>query len=946
MIAGNDSDGQTTFASVLKDIFGFIGWLIEKFGEGIAAILKAIGQINRSVDDTIYGCVPIPLGAYPPPFCPTISPLFQTAYTQKICPTEAGVVLASTTNEPCVFSGLENNFVRNSIRITFENFIPLCPPGQNSNSNHDKCVIIKNLDTFPAAHLLHLGTSNTDIIPLCTQGMTTPCVDTKIPVPTRCTGSVCSEDGFRVVYALKLGDISTPQSYFIDENYLPSCPSSSSASCQEIWGVNISGFVDTSITFPVIQEISDISPLSEIIRLKDDYGKFSSFNVSIVRKSVYNSDFDFAQNPKQICVTKGTETLVGCENRASFTKPIVHECPFAGINCTSSYYSPQFVASLVSGSDSTNALVEPQSVYNQSQSIDNSVINLAGFVFNSFVTDDTSQKVPFSGINAPNPGSIYGTYLNDIFPVNIDNGVANNNAIYLYGLEYINNRYLVGGTLSCLENIDLEKCPKNTKNCVLTKLINTDTVNCQDFMTKLATYPTSVKRCTAEQSNNCTPVVGGIVPGIPPSTDVSILQCPTGGAYCYNTLADNDLCQISTLLADRYSPDSTHGAVLSDSDYYPVDPVSQSTNNVICTPIDDVVNCNNFLDKLASYPNIIRCTDEQTTGCSYVVDTIPALIAGNDGASIRLCDSGINCYTSPNGADLCQQSNCVGNAPTGYNFDQSKYILRDKTSYETNLCTAIPQPNCAAITNYTSQDDGYAIWPETQVGHIAIGSCKNGDVPLAPLQRWCVPNPNNQNFGFSPLYTVDASNNKIYSNVRCSTYQITLSSQTDSFPANYPKSVTSNINDYSGNVTLGGYNYDESTKLTQGSYSSTMIFNIPVDSNKIDYFRITSMANDDFALVKINNVVVYSSPSSSYNCGKGNINIGSFNNMVANNSNVTLTRAFGGNITISDTCAWNRSSNIDLKPYLVQGSNTIKIDLVVIGGGGLYYSIDYKMIAP
>ncbi len=171
-------------------------------------------------------------------------------------------------------------------------------------------------------------------------------------------------------------------------------------------------------------------------------------------------------------------------------------------------------------------------------------------------------------------------------------------------------------------------------------------------------------------------------------------------------------------------------------------------------------------------------------------------------------------------------------------------------------------------------------------------------------------------------------------------------SRTDSFPANYPRSVTSNINDYSGNVTLGGYNYSGTTVLSQGSYSSTMIFNIPVDPSKIDYFRITSMANDDFSLVKINNVVVYSSPSSSYNCGKGNINIGSFNNMVANNNGtVTLTKTSGGNITIGDTCTWNRSSNIDLKPYLVQGSNTIKIDLIVIGGGGLHYSIDYKMIA-
>ena len=38
--------------------------------------------------------------------------------------------------------------------------------------------------------------------------------------------------------------------------------------------------------------------------------------------------------------------------------------------------------------------------------------------------------------------------------------------------------------------------------------------------------------------------------------------------------------------------------------------------------------------------------------------------------------------------------------------------------------------------------------------------------------------------------------------------------------------------------------------------------------------------------------------------------------------------------------------NEDLKPYLVQGSNTIKIDLIVIGGGGLHYSIDYKMTSP
>ncbi len=51
-------------------------------------------------------------------------------------------------------------------------------------------------------------------------------------------------------------------------------------------------------------------------------------------------------------------------------------------------------------------------------------------------------------------------------------------------------------------------------------------------------------------------------------------------------------------------------------------------------------------------------------------------------------------------------------------------------------------------------------------------------------------------------------------------------------------------------------------------------------------------------------------------------------------------------MNLGDTCTWNRSSNIDLKPYLVQGNNTITITLVVIGGGGMHYSIDYKMKTP
>ena len=948
MIFGDDSKGQTTFASVLKDIFGFISWLIEKIGDAVASILRAIGQINRAVDDTVYGCVKIPMGPYPPPFCPTLAPFFQTAYTQKICRKDGSITLPSIRDEPCVFSTLENNFVRNAVRITFENFVPQCPAGVPADPTNNKCVVIRNLDSFPSASLLHIGTGNTDVIPKCTN-QTTPCVDTQIPVPNSCINGSCSQVGFRIVYGLKIGTISSPQSYFVSD--VADCPNGASGVCQEIWGVNTSPFADVSVTFPTIQSASDKTPvLSVPVSLTDNTGRVSNFSASVVRVSSYDPVFDFAQNPKQICVKQGTQTLVGCEDRPPFTKPQVYDCnsPSAGIACTSTYYRPRFVARITAGSgDSTSDIVEPWA-YTIPQSTDTGAVNLGGFNFNSFVTDDTSIKTPFSGSHSPNPGSTFGTYLNNIFPVNISNGAINSNAIYLYGLEYINGQYYLGGKRACLENRDLEKCPKNTTNCVLTNLINRNTVNCETFINKLTEYPSGIGRCTAAQTISCGSPISSVA-GIGGGTGSSILFCASSGAYCYTSPINADLCQISNLPGDRFDPSSSLGAVLSDSQYYNIaSSVNLSTYNSQCTPINEIVNCTDFINKLALYPNTNLCTAEQTTRCSYVADTIPALISGNTGVSIRLCDSGIHCYTSPTNAALCQNSTCASNSTaSGYNFDQSQYALRDKTSYEMNLCATIPQPTCTAITNYTSQDDGYAIWPATQVGQLAIGSCQNGYIPMAPLQRWCVPNPDTQTFGFSRLYTTDGSGNKIYSNVRCQSYQITLSNRTDTFPANYPRSASSNASDYSGNVTLGGYDYGGTTIVSAGAYSSTLTFNIPGAVSNIDYFRITSMANDDFALVKVNNVVAYSSPPVSQNCGNGDIIISDFRAMSYNGGTATLTQsASGGTVTLGDTCTWNRSSFIDLKPFLVQGTNTIRIDLIVIGGGGLHYSIDYKMNAP
>ena len=72
-----------------------------------------------------------------------------------------------------------------------------------------------------------------------------------------------------------------------------------------------------------------------------------------------------------------------------------------------------------------------------------------------------------------------------------------------------------------------------------------------------------------------------------------------------------------------------------------------------------------------------------------------------------------------------------------YNYDKSKYAIRDKTPYEMNLCTDILNRSVLQQVIIVARRDGYAAWPETTVGQMATGSCAVGWVPLAPLQRWC-----------------------------------------------------------------------------------------------------------------------------------------------------------------------------------------------------------------
>ena len=554
----NGEEGQTTFGSVMKDIFSFIGEVISWVGGAIKGYLEDIGQINRAVDSKKYGCVNLPMGPYPPPFCERVGSFFQVAEVQDICVADSnGAPVLSVASAECHVSTLQNNFIRNSVRVSYENLVPLCKNGENPNIT-DKCVEIENIGAFASAKGMHASTARRDIIKHCSNAAPgAPCVNSMVQHSCSVSSNGC-QAGYRIVYGHNLGGVVTPKPYYRDD--IPDCPASGSAVCQEIWGINRGEFVDISLIFPKYQTGDDISPLVKNFTLNDKGGRTAYFNSSIVRTPTFLPDFGFTQNPDQICVYEG-EFVVGCRNRPMIFKPNVYECnnsPEPGITCSSSYFDPKFIVSYSAGADSTIAVIEPETVYNPISI--NSNINLAGNIFESFVTDDTFASKPFSGKNSPNPSSIFGKYQDNILPVSGE--TINENAVYLSGLEYINGKYHLGGKYACLSGSDSAKCPRNPKMCVLAKLLNKDTVRCSEFFAKSMEH-NGISLCTSEETAICS-----VIDSLPRKSgggSINIRSCPDN-TKCYD--GNVELCQISNNPLDRIDPSPSLGKVLSDNQYY------------------------------------------------------------------------------------------------------------------------------------------------------------------------------------------------------------------------------------------------------------------------------------------------------------------------------------------------------------------------------------------
>ncbi len=937
--------GNGDSVKVLQSILGAVGKIMEAFHTPAVLLINAFGSLNSAVDDLEMGCVEIPLGPYPPPFCNPLSTFKPTPTTERICGNdENGNIIASLLNNRCVVaedSGTVNNFINNSIRISIDNLIVLCNDKDDATKT-DKCVKISGGPFLPST--MH-GLSHNDIIRSCaSNGGVSPCVENAIP--KGCSGPSCIEK-FRLVYMPVLTSspnaastsnnkptkepTASPSNYFASD--LVNCDGTKNT-CQIIWGVNAGEFRDISLRF---KEIDDNNNLEATTKVGD-----KDFKVSIVRKTPETKDDEYPQNPQDICVfdvTGGNNSLVGCEKRDPLTKVNLYTCndPEAdGLPCdnniVTNYFAPQVVASIKSkdGKYSTKTLIKALTVQNPFDG--GYKANLAGYDLSSFVAyipiESSGERLfkPFD-INNPQsitPLSIYGTYkglskLEDLTPnqntleghytetyfnefINSDKGYRITDpkkTKYSRGLEYLNDRYIRGGTHICLTPDDMEHCPLNEQNCVLTRLKN-PIVNCVAFRNKQAAMP-KLRLCNGQDT-------------IPKDASFEAFENITIHTFsdttCYKNNSDpqEEVCAVTTDLLDRIDPSPDKGIILDKTLYYHtnINTSSQVKDHSIEVQ-NATVDCKAFGSKVAGLKDFKLCPNNQSLNDSCTSEEMPG-IGGGPGITIKKCDT-INCYV--NHANPLKEVCVIQSANHQTAYNPLKQTTRDKTPEELGLCKPIPQPTCSAIYIFTPED-GNAVWPKTTVGEISTGTCRPGWSlidPSKPLERYCVANALDKSIVFE----------KLDDNVGCEPAKI-------DFGFVHTFGIGMPLSQYDGTFTFGvdpDINYHS---VSDGNYYSKIYFNIS-NKDSLEYFRLSSISYDDYVRVIVNsNYYIFERPQDVVDEYSWNFD----------NFPVYRRYSDGGRYFVE------KDVNLDLIPYLTNGYNEILVKLIVVGGGGLYYRIDYK----
>ncbi|KJV54934.1 hypothetical protein OCHUTO_1032 [Orientia chuto str. Dubai] len=499
--------------SFLKDVVRFIGQVIQFIGSKFIDILKNVFDLNRVVNPEVLGCVELPLGPFPPPF---YNELQKTAFGKisitPICTKEElNLENLQKTNimdgSQCAVSNIHNNVINNAIRISNSYQLPLCSGGEEGEASYqaNQCIKIQNIELFGPSVIRK---KYNDILRPCNHSNPgEPCINYNGCQEGDNKLLGCQGIGFRVLYTTNIkgaivDDLSKlePSDKF---NYcLPDCvgarcpiPANPGASsccdgaqlCQRIYGVDVGNFDDKKLVFHQNKIKEGKNGL-----VKESF-KFSGKNLialitrttrSVCQELLQSLDGNVTcdgakiiheQTPDDICVynTSSKKPLIGCVKRATPPLPTAFKCS----NSQNNHFKPDIGIKLKVQEAETNYSLEGciEAKHSHHQNSNNFTeddkddaqfnINLAGYDYAAYVTDSKGSVLP-------NVGTKWGKY--DSEPPAKAQDVLSPNAKYRYlrGIEFINNEYVVGGKLICINpnSNSISKCPLDEKMCVLAKV--------------------------------------------------------------------------------------------------------------------------------------------------------------------------------------------------------------------------------------------------------------------------------------------------------------------------------------------------------------------------------------------------------------------------------------------------------------------------------------------
>ena len=686
------------------------------------------------------GCVGVELGPNPPPFCPYLRDISPGLKVDRICEqyveydNKSGnyilKVAKSTINYPCIRSHTENNFIKNSIRVSINQFAPICKNGEDPTTN-DTCVDIETNGVAP--RMLHEGYQ--DHLPKCNSNKSNkPCVVTKLE--PSCVNNNNCESKFRIIYGLNQDGRGLREIDGYASDALSQCDhkgQSNQYPCVNVMGINYGTYtdvtfdlreIDTSESTAFAKEHFNLNANTNTETKTDGYQIHPFISYNGLEDEGYTDD-EFAVEANSVCIYYNLGDNAGMVRANCFERaktPIIS----ATNHKIGSHYQPRIRLNIGYSNIQTDGTIPESQIPNytisetigaRNQGEEDEYSKIAGLEFDSIVTDDTYVIPPFKErriefLNNTESGlTILGDYYNDKLPLT-DNG-DEVDAKYIGGLEYLSGEYERGGTkIFAAINNDI-RChqPKEANvssnayeneydntNCVLSYLNYATKIDCKKFKDKGAT-----KWCSKNQKE-CSTYADPLE--IQDHGEVKFRDC--GDEKCY----DPPETITRPICAESYHPDER------------VIPANKKELGRVTLHKNEFYNFDDVEEGLCATQEDSGDVPYNENYCSAREKTIIEKGYGTEVNKIPACRAEQAGNANWPAADVGEYSRAECMDGYGYAREDQKRLCYQDNDKNSLLESMRPELRCGECDSEVGP--GGAYWPESYIGRYSEGQCLPG----------------------------------------------------------------------------------------------------------------------------------------------------------------------------------------------------------------------------